>query len=148
MAYVSRGSEASARRSARTPRLPLGPYLVEDFPVLSAGPTPRIPLEDWTFTIESEMAELKRWSWESFRALPSDEMGPTSTVSRNGRNWTRRGKASRSTRSSVAGVAAPATVAAELPLVPLAVSRSGRLSGATLVELLVLYAVFVILVIR
>ena len=42
---------------------------------MSAGPTPHTPLEDWTFTIENEMAELKRWSWESFRALPSDEIG-------------------------------------------------------------------------
>jgi len=32
--------------------VPPGQYLTDDFPVLSAGPTPHTPLEEWTFTIQ------------------------------------------------------------------------------------------------
>jgi DMSO/TMAO reductase YedYZ molybdopterin-dependent catalytic subunit len=46
---------------------------VDDFPVLSAGPTPHTPLEEWTFTIEGG-AEPVSWTWEEFRALPSEEV--------------------------------------------------------------------------
>jgi heme-degrading monooxygenase HmoA len=68
MAYVSRGFRGKRAKEREGSRVPPGQYLVDDFPVLSAGPTPHIPLDQWTFTIESEVAELKRWSWEAFRA--------------------------------------------------------------------------------
>ena len=42
------------RRRDSAPELPPGQYLVHDFPVLSAGPTPNIHLETWTFTLTSE----------------------------------------------------------------------------------------------
>lgn len=71
MAYVSRGFRGKRAKEGEGSRLPRGQYLVEDFPVLSAGPMPQTALGEWTFTIESEVAELKRWSWESFRALPN-----------------------------------------------------------------------------
>ena len=74
MAHVSRGFRGKRAKEREESRLPPGQYLVDDFPVLSAGPTPHVPLDQWTFTIESEVAELKRWSWESFRALPSEEV--------------------------------------------------------------------------
>ena len=60
------------RRGRPSANLPPGQYLVEDFPVLSAGPTPRIDLEDWEFTITNETGERQRWSWDAFRALPSE----------------------------------------------------------------------------
>ena len=44
MGTVSRGFKGRRRTSAE---LPPGQYLVEDFPVLSAGPTPDIEPEDW-----------------------------------------------------------------------------------------------------
>ncbi len=47
---------------------------MEGFPVLSAGPTPRTPLEEWDFTIAGEIDGPKRWTWEEFRALPSEEI--------------------------------------------------------------------------
>ena len=53
-------------------RLPPGQYLVEDFPVLSAGPTPRTPLDQWDFSITGEVEQPRRWTWEEFRALPSE----------------------------------------------------------------------------
>jgi len=54
-------------------RLPPGQYLTNDFPVLSAGPTPRIPLDRWEFTITTEIGETRRWTWPQLMALPSEE---------------------------------------------------------------------------
>ena len=51
--------------------MPPGQYLTEDFPVLSAGPTPHTPLEEWTFSIR-DGAEPVSWTWDEFRALPSE----------------------------------------------------------------------------
>ena len=44
MSTVSRGFKGRRRPSAE---LPPGQYLVEDFPVLSAGPTPDIDLQEY-----------------------------------------------------------------------------------------------------
>jgi DMSO/TMAO reductase YedYZ molybdopterin-dependent catalytic subunit len=66
---VSRGFRGRRRPAAE---LPPGQYLVEDFPVLSAGPTPSIDLGDWEFTVTSETDEQRRWDWAGFRALPSE----------------------------------------------------------------------------
>jgi DMSO/TMAO reductase YedYZ molybdopterin-dependent catalytic subunit len=52
-------------------RLPPGQYLTNDFPVLSAGPTPHTPLDEWSFSIDGACTP-KKWSWEEFRALPSE----------------------------------------------------------------------------
>ena len=60
----------SRRRSA--PNLPPGQYLTTDFPVLSAGPTPRVSLDAWEFTITTETGQRQRWSWPEFRALPAE----------------------------------------------------------------------------
>jgi len=46
--------------------------VTEDFPVLSAGPTPHTPLEQWSFALTGEVDEPRRWTWEEFRALPSE----------------------------------------------------------------------------
>jgi DMSO/TMAO reductase YedYZ molybdopterin-dependent catalytic subunit len=51
-------------------QLPPGQYLTEDFPVLSAGPTPRIPLDRWEFVITTETGEKHSWSWDELWALP------------------------------------------------------------------------------
>jgi DMSO/TMAO reductase YedYZ molybdopterin-dependent catalytic subunit len=52
-------------------RLPPGQYLAEDFPVLSAGPTPRVPTAQWEFVITTETGAEHRWSWDRLLALPS-----------------------------------------------------------------------------
>jgi DMSO/TMAO reductase YedYZ molybdopterin-dependent catalytic subunit len=70
--FVSRGFRG--RRRQTDDRLPPGQYLVEGFPVLSAGPTPRTPLNEWDFSISGEVDEPKRWTWEDFQALPSEEI--------------------------------------------------------------------------
>ena len=61
------------RQDGPPDRVPPGQYLTDDFPVLSAGPTPHTPLEEWTFSIQGG-AEPARWTWDEFRALPSEEV--------------------------------------------------------------------------
>jgi DMSO/TMAO reductase YedYZ molybdopterin-dependent catalytic subunit len=72
LAIISRGFRGRRRDEGESGRVPPGQYVVDDFPVLSAGPTPHTPLDQWTFTVEGEVAEQKSWSWEEFRALPSE----------------------------------------------------------------------------
>jgi DMSO/TMAO reductase YedYZ molybdopterin-dependent catalytic subunit len=56
-------------------RLPPGQYLTDDFPVLSAGPTPRVPTASWSFSLQAPGgAELHRWTWSELQALPPTEL--------------------------------------------------------------------------
>jgi len=70
MAITSPGF--SGRRVPTDSTLPPGQYLTAGFPVLSAGPTPYVPLEKWELTIEEGADVLRRWDWNSFRSLPTD----------------------------------------------------------------------------
>src|SRR5262245_25285867 len=69
MTIVSRGF--SGRRSAPDAKLPPGQYITTDFPVLSAGPTPHVPLDQWEFTIDDGTIQLRTWDWKEFRNLPT-----------------------------------------------------------------------------
>jgi DMSO/TMAO reductase YedYZ molybdopterin-dependent catalytic subunit len=68
MGIVSPGFHGRRRESAV--ELPPGQYLTEDFPVLSAGPTPRIPVEEWEFTVTTETGQKHRWTWRELLDLP------------------------------------------------------------------------------
>lgn len=68
---ISRGFFGKRRTPEAANRLPPGQYIAPDFPVLSAGPTPRTPLDQWSFTIEGLVREPVKWSWEEFLELPS-----------------------------------------------------------------------------
>jgi DMSO/TMAO reductase YedYZ molybdopterin-dependent catalytic subunit len=68
---VSRDFRGRRRREAEPDRLPPGQYVTDDFPVLSAGPTPHTPLDAWTFSLIAG-DERKSWSWDELRALPSE----------------------------------------------------------------------------
>ena len=72
MAEFSRGF--GARRRASDPQLPPGQYLTHDFPVLSAGPTPRIRLDDWQFAIRTETGATTTWTWDEIHALPIEDV--------------------------------------------------------------------------
>ena len=72
MGLISRGF--TGKRETTETKLPPGQYLTKDFPVLSAGPTPRISLDSWEFSIANETGESKTWDWTAFRALPSEEI--------------------------------------------------------------------------
>jgi DMSO/TMAO reductase YedYZ molybdopterin-dependent catalytic subunit len=54
-------------------KLPPGQYETRGFPVLSAGPTPRIPLDRWQFTITTERGQSHSWSWPELLGLPQEE---------------------------------------------------------------------------
>ncbi|MET9001860.1 sulfite oxidase-like oxidoreductase [Amycolatopsis sp. Hca4] len=71
MGVVTPGFQGRARSG--NPRLPPGQYLAEDFPVLSAGPTPRVRTETWEFTVTTETGEKHTWSWAELMALPSEK---------------------------------------------------------------------------
>ena len=73
MGFVSRGFKGRRRDEGPEGRVPPGQYLTDDFPVLSAGPTPETPLDRWTFTIEGG-AEPVSWTWDEFQALPSEDL--------------------------------------------------------------------------
>ncbi|MEV4631431.1 molybdopterin-dependent oxidoreductase, partial [Micromonospora sp. NPDC049523] len=70
MGIVSPGFQGRPRSSQ--PALPPGQYLTEDFPVLSAGPTPRVSLDTWEFAVTTEAGAERRWSWAELLALPQE----------------------------------------------------------------------------
>ena len=71
--FISRGFRGRRRQESEVAgRIPPGQYLTTDFPVLSAGPTPRAPLARWDFSLTGVLGQPKRWTWEEFRALPSE----------------------------------------------------------------------------
>jgi DMSO/TMAO reductase YedYZ molybdopterin-dependent catalytic subunit len=72
MTPVSRGFFGHRRPVADPDRVPPGQYVTGDFPVLSAGPTPHTPLEEWSFTIRGAVTEAVSWPWVEFLALPSE----------------------------------------------------------------------------
>jgi DMSO/TMAO reductase YedYZ molybdopterin-dependent catalytic subunit len=74
MPPISRGFRGRPRRDIDPARIPPGQYVVDDFPVLSAGPTPRTPLHEWSLTIGGAIDEPVSWTWEEFVALPSQRL--------------------------------------------------------------------------
>ena len=69
---VSRGFRGR-RQDGPPDRVPPGQYLTGDFPVLSAGPTPHTPLDQWTFEIRGGDKPVS-WTWDEFQNLPSEEV--------------------------------------------------------------------------
>jgi DMSO/TMAO reductase YedYZ molybdopterin-dependent catalytic subunit len=67
---VSRGFVGRRRATAERERVPPGQYVTLDFPILSAGPTPRTPLEEWSFALQHGPNRLAEWNWQQFEALP------------------------------------------------------------------------------
>jgi len=74
MSFVSRGFHRRQADPEQDGRVPPGQYVTTDFPVLSAGPTPHRPLESWSFSIAGEVDEPVQWTWDEFRALPSENI--------------------------------------------------------------------------
>jgi DMSO/TMAO reductase YedYZ molybdopterin-dependent catalytic subunit len=73
MPQISRGFRGRRRTDVDASRVPPGQYVVDpDFPVLSAGPTPEISLDAWSFTIDGEVESPVSWRWDEFQALPSE----------------------------------------------------------------------------
>jgi DMSO/TMAO reductase YedYZ molybdopterin-dependent catalytic subunit len=71
MSIVSPGFHGRRRGDQK---LPPGQYLVTDFPVLSAGPTPRVDTGSWRFRLQTETGQVREWDWTEFRALPDEDI--------------------------------------------------------------------------
>ncbi|MEQ9811500.1 MAG: molybdopterin-dependent oxidoreductase [Azospirillaceae bacterium] len=67
--FVGRSVEAD-----QVNRLPPGQHVVSGFPVLSAGPTPRIETGDWIFSLKVGPRVVANWTWAEFNALPQTKM--------------------------------------------------------------------------
>ncbi len=74
MAQISRGFYGRRSDEAVAARLAPGQYLTQDFPVLSAGPTPHDAIERWSFEVRGAIDEPRSWTWEQFMALPSERI--------------------------------------------------------------------------
>jgi DMSO/TMAO reductase YedYZ molybdopterin-dependent catalytic subunit len=72
MSPISRGFTGRRRSTADPSRVPPGQYVTGDFPVLSAGPTPHTPLQEWRFAIRGAVDQPVSWTWEEFVALPAE----------------------------------------------------------------------------
>ena len=71
---VTRGFVGRRESSDAARRLPPGQHRVQNFPVLSAGPTPRVPTDRWTFTLKIGPRAVRSWTWTEFLALPQTEV--------------------------------------------------------------------------
>jgi DMSO/TMAO reductase YedYZ molybdopterin-dependent catalytic subunit len=74
MPIVSRGFRRRQPDPGPGVTLPPGQHLVDGFPVLSAGPTPHVPLEAWDLTVEGAVGAPQRWTWEEYLALPGESV--------------------------------------------------------------------------
>jgi DMSO/TMAO reductase YedYZ molybdopterin-dependent catalytic subunit len=69
---ISRGFRGRRHQPELEGRIPPGQYLTQDFPVLSAGPTPRPNLDRWDLRLDGEVEQPRRWTWAEFQALPRE----------------------------------------------------------------------------
>ncbi|WBQ08398.1 molybdopterin-dependent oxidoreductase [Kribbella sp. CA-293567] len=72
MSVISRGF--GGRRGESDPRVPPGQYLTDSFPVLSAGPTPQVELDDWRLDITDVDGTRSAVTWPQLMGLPSEEI--------------------------------------------------------------------------
>ena len=71
MAEFTRGFGGRRRDSSAS--VPPGQYLEDGFPVLSAGPTPRLDTDEWNFTIVAETLRTQ-WTWQQLHELPFEDI--------------------------------------------------------------------------
>jgi len=71
---IARGFRGKRPPPTANDRIPPGQHLTHDFPVLSAGPTPTLRLESWSFALQAGGALLGKWSWSEFEALPQTQV--------------------------------------------------------------------------
>jgi DMSO/TMAO reductase YedYZ molybdopterin-dependent catalytic subunit len=71
---TTRGFSGRRRTKGDGGKVPPGQYVTDDFPVLSAGPTPRTSVEEWTLALQDGEALAGEWSWKSLQALPQTKI--------------------------------------------------------------------------
>lgn len=69
--FGRREEEEKVRKEGR---LPPGQSLTQKFPVLHYGPVPKFNPVTWDFRVFGEVAEEKRWNWETFNQLPRTKL--------------------------------------------------------------------------
>jgi DMSO/TMAO reductase YedYZ molybdopterin-dependent catalytic subunit len=74
MGFISRGFRGRRAADAPAGRIPPGQYVTTDFPVLSAGPTPRVELDVWRFEVTGQVDEPRAWTWAELQALPAEDV--------------------------------------------------------------------------
>ena len=67
---ATRGFTGRRPPAGTSDRVPPGQSVTDGFPVLSATPTPHIPLDQWSFTLKVGPRPVASWNWEQFNALP------------------------------------------------------------------------------
>lgn len=67
MAIVNKGFHP---KRAASDRLPPGQYETQGFPVLSLGPTPLVPKEDWSLTVFGLVENKLTYDWADLNKLP------------------------------------------------------------------------------
>jgi DMSO/TMAO reductase YedYZ molybdopterin-dependent catalytic subunit len=70
--FISRGFRGRRQSAESARRIPPGQYETQDFPVLSAGPTPRASLATWDFTVRDAGSHVAHWTWDEFGKLPME----------------------------------------------------------------------------
>ena len=55
-------------------RVPPGQYVETGFPVLTAGPTPRVDTGAWRLRIDGMVDSPREWSWDEFHALEQENV--------------------------------------------------------------------------
>ena len=61
-------------------RVPPGQYIESGFPVLTAGPTPRVDTGEWSLKIDGMVSQPREWNWTQFHQLPQEDVPATSTA--------------------------------------------------------------------
>jgi DMSO/TMAO reductase YedYZ molybdopterin-dependent catalytic subunit len=73
--FISRG--VTRRRQVPeelADRVPPGQYIESGFPVLTAGPTPRVDTGEWSLKIDGMVAQPREWNWTQFHQLPQEDV--------------------------------------------------------------------------
>ena len=73
--FLSRGFRGRRRSpEGMADRIPPGQYYEADFPVLTAGPTPRVAAEEWSFRVDGMVAESREWTFAELRDLGFEDV--------------------------------------------------------------------------
>lgn len=72
---ITRGFKGRPRGSGEArDRVPPGQFVTPEFPILTAGPTQRTPLDQWSLALEAGGETIAQWDWNAFADLPQTEI--------------------------------------------------------------------------
>ncbi|MET4259983.1 DMSO/TMAO reductase YedYZ molybdopterin-dependent catalytic subunit [Bradyrhizobium sp. S3.12.5] len=68
--HISHGFRPKRRNETQKERVPPGQHVTVDFPILSAGPTPQIKIENWKLALQLGGSLVRTWNWQDLESLP------------------------------------------------------------------------------